>query len=132
MKKVLIVSGPVIVEDDKVLLDQQGDDKFWKFCGGKNKEEETLIETAIRRSKEELGIEIEILDETPLFLYARKETPEGIFDVVLVHFLSKRVGEVVPGEEVRKYEWMEIDELGLENLAPNVIPALNHFGFIEN
>lgn len=131
MQKIIIASGPVIVEENKVLLDQQGDDRFWKFCGGKIKEDETLIETAIRRSKEELGIEIEILDEKPLFLHTKKETPEGIFDVILVHFLSKRVGEVVPGEEVLKWEWIDLAELESQELAPNILPALKHFGFIE-
>lgn len=131
MQKIIIASGPVIVEENKVLLDQQGDDRFWKFCGGKIKENETLIETAIRRSKEELGIEIEILDEKPFFLHTKKETPEGIFDVILVHFLSKRIGEVVPGEEVLKWEWVDLAELESQELAPNILPALKHFGFIE-
>ena len=79
MEKVIIISGPVIIKDNEVLLNKQGDDNFWKFCGGKQKAEESLVETAIRRSKEELGIEIEILDENPLFLYTKKDTPKGTF-----------------------------------------------------
>ncbi|MBT3356266.1 NUDIX hydrolase [bacterium] len=131
MQKVIIVSGPVIVEENKVLLDRQGDDRFWKFCGGKQKEGETLVETAIRRSKEELGIEIEILDENPLLFYTKKETPKGILDVILVHFLSKRIGEVVPGEEVREWDWISLEKLEKEGVAPNIAPVLKHFGFIE-
>lgn len=132
MKKVIIASGPVIIEDEKVLLDQHGDDNFWKFCGGKMKEDEELVEAAIRRAKEELGIDIEILDEKPLFLYTKKVTPEGTFDVILVHFLSKRIGEIVPSDEVFRWEWFDFSELENEELAPNIIPALKHFGFIEN
>lgn len=132
MKKVIIASGPVIIEDEKVLLDQHGDDNFWKFCGGKMKEDEELVEAAIRRAKEELGIDIEILDEKPLFLYTKKVTPEGTFDVILVHFLSKRIGEIVPSDEVLRWEWFDFSELENEELAPNIIPALKHFGFIEN
>jgi len=35
MLKIIIASGPVIVENNKVLLNQHGDTDFWKFCGGK-------------------------------------------------------------------------------------------------
>ena len=31
---VIIVSGPVIVKNKKILLVKHGDN-FWKFCGGK-------------------------------------------------------------------------------------------------
>lgn len=34
MPKIIIASGPVIVENNKVLLNQHGDTEFWKFCGG--------------------------------------------------------------------------------------------------
>jgi len=34
-KKLIIASGPVIIENGKVLLNKHGDDKFWKFLGGK-------------------------------------------------------------------------------------------------
>lgn len=127
MNKIIIASGPVIVEDDKVLLDISGDDKFWKFCGGKTKETESLQETAIRRAQEELGIEIEILDENPFLLHTIKETPEENSNVILVHYLAKRIGEIAPGEDIREWKWIPIKELENENLAPNIIPTLKHF-----
>ncbi len=40
--KIMIASGPVIVEDDKVLLNISSGDTFWNFCGGKINENETL------------------------------------------------------------------------------------------
>ena len=33
MPKIIIVSGPVIIENNKVLLNKHGEDNFWKFCG---------------------------------------------------------------------------------------------------
>jgi len=58
MTKIIIASGPVIVENDKVLLDQHGDTTFWKFCGGQVENfENDLIETARLKTKKELGIE---------------------------------------------------------------------------
>lgn len=45
--KIIFVSGPVIIEDNNVLLDKHGDDKFWKFCGGKFEDmKRSLIEHA--------------------------------------------------------------------------------------
>ncbi len=132
MQKIIIASGPVIVEKNNVLLDQHGDDRFWKFCGGKTKENESLIETALQRAKEELSIEIEIIDEKPFILHTKKKTPEGIIDIILVHFLSKRIGEIVPGKEILKWKWLPIEELEQQDLAPNILPTLRHFGFTQN
>lgn len=131
MAKIIIASGPVIVEEGKVLLNQHGDTEFWKFCGGKTQEEETLQETAIRRAKEEMGIEIEILDETPYLMHTLKETPEGKLDVILVHYLAKRNSDVHPGADIREWKWIPLPELEKENLAPNILLTLKHFGFVR-
>lgn len=131
MNKLIIASGPVIVEDNKVLLDQHGDTTFWKFCGGRAENlENSLIEVAKNRAKEELGTEIEILNPEPFITYTQKETPDGVLDVILVHFLAKRIGEVKPGAEIREWAWLDINNLP-DNLAPNILPVLKHFGFIR-
>lgn len=130
MDKIIIASGPVIVEDGKVMLNQHGDTNFWKFCGGRVENFETdLIENARREVKEEMGIEIEILDENPFITHAKKETPEGVLDVILVHFLAKRIGEIKPGKDIRQWDWLDANNLP-DNLAPNIVPALKHFHFL--
>ena len=132
MPKIIIASGPVIVENNKVLLNQHGDTEFWKFCGGKVEDYElNLIETAQREVKEEMGINIEILNEKPFLFHTKKKKEEENVDVILAHFPAKRIGEIKPGEDIRQWEWIEIDELSKENLAPNIIPTLKHFGFME-
>jgi 8-oxo-dGTP pyrophosphatase MutT (NUDIX family) len=132
MPKIIIASGPVIVEEDKILLNQHGDTTFWKFCGGKVEDfEHSLINHARREVKEEMGIEIEILNPVPYFIHTLKETSEGTIDVILVHFLAKRIGEIQPGDDIRKWKWIPLEELKNEPLAPNIIPTLEHFGFIK-
>lgn len=126
----IIASGPVIVENGKVLLDKQGADDFWKFCGGKIMKNESLAETAIRRSREELGINIEIIDQEPFLIYIKKESPEKSFEVILVHFLAKSIGKIHPGEGVKEWDWFDLKNLP-ENLGPNILPALKHFEFIQ-
>ncbi len=131
MTKIIIASGPVIVEDEKVLLNQHGDTDFWKFCGGRVEDFETdLAENARREVKEEMGLDIEILDSVPFFLHTTKKTSIGEIDIILVHFLAKRIGEISPGEDIRRWDWLPIQNLEKENLAPNILPALKYFKFI--
>jgi 8-oxo-dGTP pyrophosphatase MutT (NUDIX family) len=131
MAKIIIASGPVIVEDNKVLLNKHGDTAFWKFCGGKVEDYETdLIANAKREVKEEMGIEVKIINEEPFITFTRKETDAGIIDVILVHFLAKRIGEISPGEDIREWAWHKLDNLP-PDLGPNIIPVLKHFGFLS-
>ena len=129
MNKVIIASGPIIIKNNKVLLNISGKDNFWKFCGGKVIEGETLKETAVRRAKEEMNIDIKILDGDPFIMYVPKPGEEQI-DVILVHWLADYKGEIKPGEEVKKWSWLSINNLP-DDLAPNIIPALTHFNFIN-
>lgn len=132
MPKIIIASGPVIVEDNKVLLNQHGDTEFWKFCGGRVEDfDDNLIETAKREAREEMGIGIEILEENPFIFHTTKETTEGKIDVVLIHYLARKIGEIIPGNDIQKWKWINIDYLEKEDLAPNIIPTLKHFGFVK-
>jgi len=130
MNNIIIASGPVIIENNKVLLDKDEKDDFWKFCGGRiNEEDNNLKETAKRRVREEMGIDVEILNDEPYFFYTEKEKDGNKISVILVHFLAKRVGEINPGEGIKEWRWIGINDLDKENLAPNVKPVIKHFGF---
>ena len=131
MPKIIIASGPVIVENNKVLLNKHGDTTFWKFCGGRVENYDTdLIENAKREAKEEMGIDIKILDEEPFIFFIRQEKKDKSVDIILVHFLAERIGNINPGEDIREWSWVNINELP-GDLGPNIIPALKHFGFIR-
>ena len=130
MSKIIIASGPVIVKDRKALLDISSGDDFWKFCGGKINENETLIEAATRRTKEELGIDIKVIDDRPYIMHTKKSTADGEVDIILVHWLSEYNGEIKPGQDVEAWDWVEIDNLP-KNIGPNIKPALRHFLFLK-
>jgi len=132
--KIILVSGPVIVENNKVLLNQHGEDNFWKFCGGRVETQDfasLLLENCQREAAEEMGIELEILDENPFLIYIQKEIAEGKIDIILAHFLANRKGEIKPGSEIREWCWFDLDKLP-KDIAPNVQEALRHFGFWLN
>jgi len=132
MIKIIIAAGPVIVENNRVLLNKDDKDNFWKFCGGKINESETdLKETARREAREEMGIDIKIEDNSPYFFYTEKDNDGLKTSVVLVHFLAKRSGEIVSGDDIKKWAWLDLANLDQEILAPNIKPALKYFGFIK-
>lgn len=132
MTKIIIASGPVIVEKKKVLLNKHGDTPFWKFCGGRVEDFDlNLEETAAREAKEEMGIDIEITDHEPFITHTTKETPEGKIDVILVHYQAKRIGDIKPGADIKEWKWLPLDDLEKENLGPNIIPALVHFWYLD-
>lgn len=127
MPKIIIASGPVIVENGKVLLNKHGDDNFWKFCGGKVEDYNTnLADNARREVKEEMSIDIEVLNKKPYIMHITKETPDGNMDIILVHFLAKKIGEINPGADIREWDWFDINDLP-EDIAPNIKPVLEHF-----
>jgi len=131
MPKIIIASGPVIVENNKVLLNKHGDDNFWKFCGGTVEDYESNLLTAARReANEEMGIELEILNQEPFITWAHQDTVAGLIDILLVHYLAKRIGDINPGSDILAWDWFALDKLP-ENLAPNILPVLKHFNFIK-
>ncbi len=131
MNKLIIASGPVIVEEGRVLLNQHGDTTFWKFCGGKVENfEASLIDTARREANEEMGIDLEIVSRDPFLLHTTKEKDGILFDVILVHYLATRIGEIMPGLDIRAWAWIPLQELHDYELAPNILPTLKHFNLL--
>lgn len=127
----MVVSGPVIVENNKVLLSLSGDDAFWKFCGGKMEDTDaTPLDTACREIKEEMNLEIDLINSEPFVITIQKNTNNGLQEIKLMHYLAKRIGDIKPGADIREWQWFDIDNLP-DNLAPNIIPTLKHFGFIK-
>lgn len=132
MQKIIIASGPVIVENNKVLLNKHGDTTFWKFCGGTVENYEIdLIKNAEKKAYEEMSIKIKILDKEPFIIFTRKDVQKEEVDIILVHFLAERIGKIKPGENIKEYKWLDINNLP-DDLAPNIVPVLKHFGFIIN
>lgn len=123
----IVASGPVIIEDRKVLLNKHGDDNFWKFPGGRVEnfdfdDPSNSLETACKREvKEEMGIDIEIIK--PLKPMMIPKPRDESTQVVLIHYLAERKGEIQPGSEIKEWKWFEMDNLP-EDCAPNIKPVL--------
>ncbi len=127
--KTMVASDPVIVENNKVLLNKSGEDDFWKFCGGRLNAKDNLIDVAKTRIKEEMGLEIEITNSVPFLMYTKKPNNPEI-DIILVHFLAQKLNKIKPGKMVKKWQWFDIENLP-ENLSSNINPTLKYFDFIK-
>lgn len=124
----IIASGPVIIENNKVLLNKEkkehGSD-IWMFPGGTVKESDSTLEDACRRTvKEEMGIEVTDLKLFKVMIVKRPQAEHLV--ATLVHYLAKRVGEINPGSDTIEWGWHDIDKLP-PDCAPNVYAVIEDY-----
>lgn len=119
----MVVAGPVIVEDGKILLDRDKKDEFFKLPGGRVKEGEELEKACKRKVKEELNAEIEIVRSlTPKVLWENPTTKEKM-TIILINYLAKVLNpeELTASGDVEEFRWFDIKEIreGKHNVSPN-------------
>ena len=132
--KYSLASGPVIIENNKILLVRHGNTEkersYWKFPGGKVKPEEitddtdTLESVCKREAREELGLEIEILMPVKPLLIAHPYKPDEA--VVLIHFLARKLNTEIPSREIEECRWFDINKLP-ESCSPNIKPVIKDY-----
>lgn len=136
-KKIIIASGPVIVENGMVWLNKETNDDFWKFLGGQVHEADMLpdetqsLENAChRKSLEENDGDVEIIASLKPMLIQKPNDPGTC--VVLIHWLAKRLGDFRPVAKTIGVREFEIEKLLIggyseEKFAPNIIPVLKNY-----
>lgn len=107
--------GCIILRDGKVLLIGARDDNgklFWSFPKGHQEDGEVDIETAIRETKEEIGIDVEVFDEKPIKTGHLVHNGTVYKEILL--FIAKPLNDEIKMQEaeVEKVEWVDIDEAG--------------------
>lgn len=112
--KYLIASGPVIIEDRKLLLDKDDKDDFYKLPGGTIKEgNEDLEKACHRKVKEEINGEIEIIKPMhPQILWENPQTKEKM-TIILVSYLArlKNKNEIKPLPPTKEIRWLDLDDV---------------------
>jgi len=123
--KFIIASGPVIIEDNKLLVTKDNKEDFYKIPGGKIKEGiEDLEQTCHRRVLEESNAKIEIIKPLhPMILWENPKTKERM-TILLIHYLAKLLNknEIKPMPPIQEVKWIDIEEIkqGKHNIAPNI------------
>lgn len=127
-----IACGCVLVRENKVLLvkDMAGEgDKYWKFPGGKMRQDESFLACASREAYEEAGfVGIEVDPEPYIYLLTRKGEQVGRY--LLVHYKVENYTEKKGPQrsDIESTTWFPIDQLP-KDIAPNIVPTLKHFSY---
>jgi ADP-ribose pyrophosphatase YjhB (NUDIX family) len=123
--KYIVASGPVIIEDGKLLVNKDDKDDFYKLPGGTIEEDvESLEEACHRETKEENNAEIEIIKPlNPMILWKNPQTGEKMC-ILLIHYLAtlKNKDEIKPMPPIKEVKWLDIEEIKQDkhNVAPNI------------
>jgi len=119
MVSYVIASGPVIVQNKKMLVVLDDKDPFLKFPGGSILKNKSLKETCKLETKREIKCDINIIKELePIMLWKKPHTGEKI-PVVLIHWLSKINQRPKKGKHTKEILWIDSKYKGYK-LAPNV------------
>lgn len=125
LDKVIIASGPVIIENGKLMVNKDNKDDFYKLPGGTIEEGvESLEEACHREVKEENNAEIEIIKPlNPMILWKNPQTGEKM-TILLIHYLGKLKNkkQIKPLAPTKEITWLSIEEIkqGKYNVAPNI------------
>ena len=107
--------GCIILKDDKVLLIGAKDDEgklFWSFPKGHQEIGETDIETAVRETKEETGLDVEVIDTNPIKTGHLRHGGTAYKEILL--FIAEPLSEELKlqEDEVEQIRWVQITEAG--------------------
>jgi ADP-ribose pyrophosphatase YjhB (NUDIX family) len=121
----IIASGPVIIEQGKVLLNKEQKDwgvTPWMFPGGEVEDFDKSLEEACEREVgEEMGLVVKIIKPLkPIMLYKDGKV------IILIHYLASRVGEIIPGKDIVQWDWFPIDNLP-DDCTPNVFEVIKDY-----
>ncbi len=121
----VIASGPVIIENGKILLNREQKDygvTNWLFPGGKlNDPNENLEKACKREVKEEMDIEIKIIKKLKTIEVDFRDK-----HYILHHYLAEKIGEIKPGEDIVDWGWHDINNLP-DNCATNVYEIIGEY-----
>jgi 8-oxo-dGTP diphosphatase len=125
------IAGAMVIKDGKILLMKR---KFephkdcWSPPGGFTDKatNESVEDCAVRETKEETGIEIEIVKKVDVFKEYNKDRGR---DEEYHLFLCKPTSEeiVVGEEEASDVQWFELKSLGALNLFPGFDKIIEKF-----
>lgn len=120
------VTCAIILKQNKILVTQRSEKMKlplkWEFPGGKVEINETADTCIQREIKEELNLEIELLEqlEPKLFEY-------DFFSINLIPFVSKYIsGEIILSEH-KSFKWLDKEDLKFLDWASADISVLDEF-----
>ena len=111
--------GCIIIKDGQILLEKQKhkDERFWSFPKGHKEGNETDEEAALREIKEEVGLDVKIIDSNPVKMeydiYSEDGEHRKIHKTVLL-FFAEILGDAstsLQEAEVEAVEFVPLSEV---------------------
>jgi len=116
--------GAVILQDGKLVLIKRGVEPGkgrWSIPGGAVELGEGVRDTAVREAKEECGLDIELVRDTPMDAIDNMiEGEKGRlqYHYILLQFLARpKGGNLKPGGDVTEVKWVPLGEVDTYNLT---------------
>lgn len=114
----ILLAGPAIIKQGKLLLLYKIKDQHYEFPGGHVEKGETLKEAAIREAQEEIACKVK-LDRLLTSIKFEKDSQYFIAYIFLAQIVN---GEPRANEsEYDKIIWLPIEDYEKYSLQPNVI-----------
>lgn len=112
--KYLIASGPVIIQDGKLLVNKDDKDDFYKIPGGSiSRESGDLEEACHKKVLEEINGKIKIIKPLhPKILWKNPTTTEKM-TIILTSYLAKltNLEEIKPMGSTTEIKWLDLDKI---------------------
>ncbi len=114
--KIVLGAGTLVHRDGRLLVVKRAEEPnrgLWAFPGGRVEVGETPMQAAVRETKEEVGLDVEIEGVFDVVTYMPEELGKGYrMQVVLVDYLARpNGGRVRLNGESSDYRWVLPDGL---------------------
>lgn len=122
----IVASGPVIIENGKLMVSKHGEDDFYKIPGGRVEEGESLEKTCVREFSEETGLECEIIEKLNTQKLDKNPQTEEPANIELHHYKCKLKMNPINynsfEHDGHQISWLDIGEIkqGKYDIAPNI------------
>ncbi|MFH7003631.1 (deoxy)nucleoside triphosphate pyrophosphohydrolase [Flavobacterium bizetiae] len=130
MSKIINVTCAIILKDKKILVAQRSEKMKlplkWEFPGGKLEFNESEIDCIKREIKEEININIEVLQKLSNNIH-----DYGIFKINLIPFLVQYISGEIKLAEHKDYRLLERSQLSNLNWAEADLPIVEEFLKLE-
>ena len=122
--KFIVASGPVIIENGKLLVNKDNKDDFYKLPGGTVELEDDLIKACHREVKEEINAKIKIIKPlNPMIIYKNPQTKKQQ-TIILIHYQAKLLNKnkIKPIKPIKEIACLEIKKIKQNKyrVAPNI------------
>ena len=118
----------VIINAGRILLVRRGVEPAlgkWSFPGGAVELGEKVRDAVIRETKEETGLDVELVDDTPMDVNDIIYSDDGghlLYHYVLLQFLVRLKGGVLkPTSDVTDAKWVPFEKIEYYDLAMSIL-----------